>query len=183
MGRVCRRYVVVTNVRSWTTNTDEVHPFNSFYCHPQAAHTSSRQTAQASREELGEGSKVENRHPVLQARRVSALDWNHYEKNISWKVIHWFEVITSRKILQDPAILAENIYNMDETRVMLSMPGSVKVLIGKDNKRNYRGARVKRTSVTAIKCISTDGRYLDPMIIWPATTHQSNWTTFPTPGW
>ena len=87
------------------------------------------------------------------------------------------------KILQDPAILAENVYNMDETRVMLSMPGSVKVLVGKDDKRNYRGARVKRTSVTAIEYISADGRYLDPMIIWPATIHRSNWTTFPTPGW
>ncbi|KFY89000.1 hypothetical protein V500_06013, partial [Pseudogymnoascus sp. VKM F-4518 (FW-2643)] len=79
--------------------------------------------------------------------------------------------------------LAENVYNMDETGVMLSMPGSVKVLVGKDDRRNYRGARVKRTTVTAIECISADGRYLDPMIIWPASTHRSNWTTFPTPGW
>jgi hypothetical protein len=49
--------------------------------------------------------------------------------------------------------------------------------------RDYRGARIKRTLVTAIECISADGRYLTPMIIWPATTHRSNWTTFPTPGW
>jgi hypothetical protein len=124
---------------------------------------------------------LENRHPELQARRVSALDWNRHEKNIYWKVIHWFEVIG--KILQDPAILAENVYNMDETGVMLSMQGSVKVLVGKDDKRKYRGVRVKRTSVTAIECISADGRYLDPMIIWPASTHRSNWTIFHTPGW
>jgi hypothetical protein len=54
---------------------------------------------------------------------------------------------------------------------MLSMLGLVKVLISKDNKRKYRGVRVKRTTVTAIECISGDGRYLNPMIIWPATTH------------
>jgi hypothetical protein len=42
---------------------------------------------------------------------------------------------------------------------------------------------VKRTMVTAIECISANGRSLLPIIIWPATTHQSNWTTFPTPGW
>jgi hypothetical protein len=88
-----------------------------------------------------------------------------------------------RKVLQDPAVLVENVYNMDETGVMLSMPGSVKVLVGKDDTRDYRGARVKRTTVTAIECISADGRYLKPMIIWPATTHRSNWTTFLTPGW
>ena len=62
------------------------------------------------------------------------------------------------------------------------MLGSVKVLVGKDDTRDYRGARIKRTTVTAIECISANGRYLNPMIIWPATTHRSNWTTFPTPG-
>jgi hypothetical protein len=69
---------------------------------------------------------LENRHPVLKARRVKALDWNRHEKNTYTKITHWFEVIG--KVLQDPAILAENVYNMDETGVMLSMPGSVKVL-------------------------------------------------------
>ncbi|KAJ8604149.1 hypothetical protein MRB53_041947 [Persea americana] len=61
------------------------------------------------------------------------------------------------------------------------MLGSVKVLVGKDDSRNYRGAHFKRTTVTAIERINTDGRYLNPMIIWPAATHRSNWTTFRTP--
>jgi hypothetical protein len=72
---------------------------------------------------------------------------------------------------------------MDETGIMLSMLGCVKVLVGKDGIRNYRGTRVKRTTVTAIECISADGRYLDPMIIWPASTHRADWTTYCTPGW
>ncbi|KAH4133110.1 hypothetical protein HBH70_022500 [Parastagonospora nodorum] len=66
----------------------------------------------------------------------------------------------------------KNVYNMDETRVMLSMPNSVKVLVGKEEMRgSCRGARVKRTTVTAIECISADGRCLNPIIIWPASTH------------
>ncbi|KAF4630857.1 hypothetical protein G7Y89_g7278 [Cudoniella acicularis] len=64
----------------------------------------------------------------------------------------------------DPGVLAENVYNIDETRVMLSMPGSVKVLISKFDKRDYRGARVKRISVTAIEYISGDSRYTDSKI-------------------
>jgi len=52
-----------------------------------------------------------------------------------------------------------------------------------DDLRAYRGVGVKRTMVTAIECISADGRSLLPMIIWPAVTHPSNWTTYPTPGW
>ena len=57
------------------------------------------------------------------------------------------------------------MYNIDETRVMLSILGSVKVLVSKDDVRGYRGARVKRTLVTTIECVSADGRYLDPIII------------------
>jgi hypothetical protein len=74
------------------------------------------------------------------------------------------------------------VYNLDETEVILSNLCSVKVLIGKDDIRDYRGARIKRETVTAIECISADGRYLKPMIIWPVSTYRSNWTTFRTPG-
>lgn len=97
---------------------------------------------------------------------VRALDWNQYDKNIYPKSARWFEVI--RRVLQDPAVLAENVYNIYKTGVMLSMLDSVKVLVSKDDKRKYRGARVKRTTVTAIECISADSRYLNPLIIWPA---------------
>ncbi len=115
---------------------------------------------------------LEKRHPELRARRVKALDWNRHEKNIYEKISQWFKVINS--VIQSSDILAENVYNMDETGVMLSVLGSVKVLMGKDDIRDYRGTHVKRTTVTAIECISADGRYLKPMIIWPATTHRSN---------
>jgi hypothetical protein len=109
------------------------------------------------------------------------MAWERHKNNIYNKIIHWFEVI--REVLQDLAILPENVYNMDETGVMLCMLGSIQVLLSKDDPRDYRGAGVKRTMVTAIECISANGRTLLPMIIWPATTHRSNWTTFPTPGW
>jgi hypothetical protein len=72
---------------------------------------------------------------------------------------------------------------MDETGAMLSMLGCVKAPVGKDNIRTYRGAHVKRTTITAIECINVDGRYLDLMIIWPASTHRADWTTYHIPGW
>jgi hypothetical protein len=68
-------------------------------------------------------------------------------------------------VLYNLNVLLENIYNIDETRVILSIPGSIKVLIGIDNIRDYRGARIKRTLVTIIEYISGDGRYLTPIII------------------
>jgi len=70
-----------------------------------------------------------------------------------------------RKELANPQILAENIYNIDKTGVFLSVLNSLKVLVGKNKLRNYRGAGVKRTLITAIKCVSADSWYLHPLII------------------
>jgi hypothetical protein len=72
---------------------------------------------------------------------------------------------------------------MDETGVLLSVLNSLKVLVSKDDLRKHRGTTMKRTLVMAIECISADGRFLHPLIIWPAATHRSSWTTHPTPGW
>lgn len=124
---------------------------------------------------------LERRHPRLKAKKVKALDWDRHEKNIFPKIEHWFDKIG--KVLGRPDVTQENVYNMDETGVMLSKLGSIKVLVRHDDKRDYRGARVERQMVTAVECISADGRYLKPLVIWPASTHRANWTTFPTPGW
>jgi hypothetical protein len=49
--------------------------------------------------------------------------------NIYDKIVELFEVIG--KVLQDLAILVENVYNMNETGVMLSKLGLIKVLVDK----------------------------------------------------
>jgi hypothetical protein len=68
-------------------------------------------------------------------------------------------------VLQDLAVSKENVHNIDETGVVLSMLGLVEVLVGKDDMRDYRGARIKRTMVTTIECIGGDGRFPNPMIV------------------
>jgi hypothetical protein len=75
------------------------------------------------------------------------------------------------RVIHDPAVLPKNVYNMDKTGVMLSMLSSVKVFIGKHNLQDYRSAGVKRTVITAIKCISADSRLPLPLIVWLASTH------------
>jgi hypothetical protein len=91
------------------------------------------------------------RHVELKARKVKALDWARHDHNIHDKVLLWFNVIG--KELNDPAIVPENVYNMDETGVLLSVLSSLMVLISKQDLRNYRGAGVKRSLVTAIECV------------------------------
>lgn len=43
----------------------------------------------------------------------------------------WFDIIS--QVLQNLRILPENVYNVDETGVMLSIHGWTKVLFGKDD--------------------------------------------------
>src|ERR1700722_526556 len=85
----------------------------------------------------------ERRHPELKPRRVKAMDWNRHDKNIYDKITDWFEVV--EKELRRPDIVPQNVYNMDETGIMLSVQGSAKVLVSKNDWRDYRGARIKRT--------------------------------------
>jgi hypothetical protein len=121
------------------------------------------------------------RHPELKATRVKAINWERDDSHIYDKVAQWYPIIGEE--LSKPDVLAENTYNMDETGILLSLLKSLKVLVGRDDIKTYRGTGVKRTLITAIECISADGRSLDPLIIWPASTHRSSWTTHPTPGW
>ncbi len=61
--------------------------------------------------------------------RIKALDWERHDLYIYDKVVDWFAVI--EKELASPLIFAENIYNIDETGVLLSILNSLKVLVGK----------------------------------------------------
>lgn len=152
---------------------------------PSLAFSIARHRALASRPKKPPGKNwarcFEKRYPVLKSKRARALDWNRHLNSIRDKVVDWFAKI--ERILHGPAIVPRNVYNMDKTGVMLSMRGSAQVLVSRDDPQKCRGARVKRVTVTAIECISADGRFLDLMIIWPASTHRADWTTFPTPGW
>lgn len=72
---------------------------------------------------------------------------------------------------------------MDETGVMFSVLGALKVVVDRDELRAMRPSCVQWTLITAVECVSADGRYLHPLSIWPAATLHSSWTTHPTPGW
>lgn len=41
-----------------------------------------------------------------------SMDWKRRDKIIYEKTVHWFQVI--EKVLKDPAVRAENVYNFDD---------------------------------------------------------------------
>ena len=80
------------------------------------------------------------RHPELRARRRKPIAWSRHDINIRAKVEEWFTLIGRE--LDQSMILPKNVYNTDETGVMLNDPKSLKVLVGTDDLRTYRGAGV-----------------------------------------
>ena len=42
------------------------------------------------------------------------MDWSRHEIYIYEKMVHLFKVM--EEVFQDPAVVPENVYNMDETR-------------------------------------------------------------------
>jgi len=115
----------------------------------------------------------------LKTRTLKPLDWARHD--IYDKVAHWFTLMD--RVLHDSAVLPENVYNMDETGNLLSNLTSRKYVLHAADRRKYRGATIKRQLVTTIECISAAGEYLSPLVIWPAATQRSDWTTHSTPGW
>jgi hypothetical protein len=121
------------------------------------------------------------RHPELKAVSMKAIDWQRHEKNIRAKVEHWFEIMD--KQLSQREIVQENMYNMDETGVLLSDLNTVKVLVSRSDARGRRGVGLRRTMITAVECISADGRCIAPLIIWPGKALRATWISHDTPGW
>jgi hypothetical protein len=57
------------------------------------------------------------------------------------------------------------VYNINKTKVILSILSSIKVLISKYNMQDYKSARVKCTIVIIIEYINNNSKYLNLIII------------------
>jgi hypothetical protein len=62
------------------------------------------------------------------------------------------------RLLKDLAISKENVYNTDDTGVMLLMLGTVKVLVGKDAERVDREASIQLAKSALLPSITLQGR-------------------------
>jgi hypothetical protein len=103
---------------------------------------------------------LEKRHPELKTKKVKALGWDRHKKNVFPDITRWFDIVG--EALSNLELTRESVYIIDEAGVMLSKLGCVNVLVGANDVRDYRDARVQRKMMTVVGCISADGRYLKP---------------------
>jgi hypothetical protein len=99
---------------------------------------------------------------------MKTVDWQRHEKNIWVKVEHWFEIMDKQLSQRD--IVRGNVYNVNETGVLLSDLNTVEVIVSHSDARRNCRVGLRRTMITAVECISADGRCLGPLIIWSGKT-------------
>lgn len=116
------------------------------------------------------------RHSGLKAARMEAIDWQRPETTIRPKTVRWFQIMATKLSERD-------VYNLDETDILLSDLNTVKLLVARGDGQNCRNIGVCHTMITAVGCISADGRYLPPLITWPSKTLRSTLISYATPGW
>jgi hypothetical protein len=74
------------------------------------------------------------RHPQVKQWRNRPMNRERHDNNIYDKGTEWFDVIKDE--LHKADVLPGNCYNMDETGIMLSMLGAIKVFVGKGDRRD-----------------------------------------------
>ncbi len=89
------------------------------------------------------------------------------------RLLEWFQIASD--VFKPDEIKAYNIYNMEETGVMLGMLRTVKQVVATDVPTPYRRAPQTRESATVLECVAATGRAIKRMVIVKAKSHRNNW--------
>ena len=113
------------------------------------------------------------RHPGLISKYTRKYDYQRAKCEDPKLIKSWFTCV--QKTIQEYGILAEDIYNMDETGFQMGVAGTYKAICGLETKQKDAKALQpgNREWVTAIVCINAAGWTLPPQIIFAAANHQS----------
>jgi hypothetical protein len=72
-------------------------------------------------------------------------------------------------------IQPDSIWNMDETRFQIGIPGGEKVIVPHGVTELYTGSPENRTSITVIEAILASGKATPPVLIIPGKVHMESW--------
>ena len=116
--------------------------------------------------------KFMKRYPELQTAFIAPLDKERAIAQDPQILTNWFSTFTAAR--QQHSIPWENIYNMDEKGFLMSYIQKVKVVIPR-HERSYMTQPGNREWVSLIECISTEGRKLQPWVIFKGKQPQKAW--------
>ena len=121
------------------------------------------------------------RRDELQSRYSRRYDYQRAQNEDPRSIRAWFESV--RRVVEDNGILAEDIYNFDETGFAMGLISAQKVV----TRAEYYGRRSilqpgNREWVTAIEAIYADGYSLPPYVIFAGKVYIAGWFKSNLPG-
>ena len=115
------------------------------------------------------------RHPELNLKYTRKYDYQCAKYEDPKLIRAWFARV--QETIEKNGIVAEDIYNMDETGFQMGVTSTAKVVCGLETKQSHVKALQpgNREWVTAIVAVNAAGWSLPPQIIFAAANHQSLW--------
>ena len=102
---------------------------------------------------------------ILRSQFSRQLDSDRARAADVGRLEDFFDLFHSTKLRS--RVLDENIYNMDESGIMIRYAASSKVIVPRDRKKTrFVTQDGNRKNVSVVECISATGTYLRPMIIF-----------------
>lgn len=109
----------------------------------------------------------------IEALRIHGTRWESL-----LEFYNHFEAIKTRY-----GITNEIIWNMDEHGIAVGLCTNIRVLASSRKTRTYNVSSQNREWVSVIECISADGAFIKPLIIFKGMSVQSSWFEECTPDW
>jgi 4-hydroxybenzoate polyprenyltransferase len=117
------------------------------------------------------------RNPRIATLRTRRIDSARVNGATTEAIQAWFPHLALPAIQK---VMQADRWNMDETGLMQGMGGNGLVLGMAEKKRTFKKDDGRREWTTIIECISADGRYLHPLVIFKGGDVQQQW--FPDEG-
>ena len=112
-------------------------------------------------------------HPDLKMKKMQGLEMARAKALNQFAVGEFFDMLD--ELIKEYDIVPENIYNMDEKDVQLSIGAKVVVLVDRDQKTAYSIKDGNQELVTVIEVICADGSTIHPAIIFQVKRWNAEW--------
>jgi DDE superfamily endonuclease len=113
------------------------------------------------------------RRPELHMQKASPLPAEHKRTHDSESIQDWF--LRPKKIMDVYGVVANDIYNMDETGYRTGCGRSHLIITTRPEKRKFLLDPDNRQHITSMECVSASGYVLPSTIILPGVQMTHNW--------
>ena len=130
--------------------------------------------ASGSTEKLGKNwvNEFARRNPSIKAHNGKTIDKERVEALSPEKFLEFFEILQQSPVRE---VRPANRWNMDETGIMEGITASQTVFAEAGAKKVYVKKQKRNKWTTIIECVSAEGNYLPPTIIWQGKSVQQQW--------